>query len=522
MKPGTGELSAMARRAVAARDWQAVAASANEILRRDGNSAEGHFLAGLVEKARGRPRAAEAAFGRALQLDAGRHDAAVELAGLLAESGRCNEAARLLGDYEARLGGSPRYLDAAGMAYTRIGLHERAYPLYARANALQPGIPSIQAHLASCAVYVGRIDQARELYRSLLAAAPGHQRNHYELSQLGPARDASHVEEMKQVLESGGLPPERNIFLYYAIGKELEDLGQWQEAFSWYKRAGDAVTAVSPYRVEDDLAVMAKVEEACTADWLAGGPALARRHGPTPIFVTGLPRTGTTLTDRILASHSMVESIGETFFLQAALHHVAGARPAEVMTPGIVAAAAAGDVARIADTYMESVGYKLGGRPFFVDKLPENFLHLGFIARAFPQARLVYLRRDPMDACFAMYKQSFFRFAYNLDDLARYYVAHVRLLEHWRRLLGDRLVELRYEALVQEPGEEVRTLLDRLGLAFEPACLAFDRTPGAVATASSAQVREKIHTRSVGRWRHFEAQLQPLRSALEAAGIAID
>ena len=517
------EYSKRARRAVEARDWPTVQACAGEILRRDGRSAEGHFLQGLLEKARRRPAAAQAAFRHALDLDHGRYDAAMELAALLIASGRSVEAVRLLEAHEGQLGNSPRYLDAAGLAYTKLGLHDRAWSAYEKANTLQPGVPSLQAHLAACAVYVGRIEEARTIYRSLLQRAPDHQRNHYELSQLERARDRGHVEQMLDVLRRTRLPPERNIFLYYALGKELEDLGEWGEAFRYYRMAGDAATSVSPYRVSEDVEVIDTVIATCSPEWLASGAVVSSAQGSpgTPVFIVGLPRTGTTLTDRILASHSLVESIGETFLVPATLHRLAGHPASDRMTAATIEQAAQRDVAEIARGYLEGVSYRLGGRPFFIDKLPENFLYLGFIAAAFPDARLVYLRRHPMDACFAMYKQAFFRFAYNLDDLGQYYLAHMRLLEHWRHVLGNRLVEIPYESLVEDPGTEIRRLLQGLGLVFEPGCLEFDRTPGAVATASSAQVREKIHTRSVGRWRRFEAELRPLRDMLEAAGITI-
>jgi hypothetical protein len=161
----------------------------------------------------------------------------------------------------------------------------------------------------------------------------------------------------------------------------------------------------------------------------------------------------------------------------------------------------------------------------FIEKLPFNFLYLGFIAKAFPEARIVHVKRNPMDACFAMYKQVFtwaYKFSYTLDLLGRYYVAHDRLVQHWRQVLGDRLIEIEYESLVADQEAQTRILLERLGLDFEQACLDFDKNVTAIATASSVQVREKIHTRSVNRWRNFEKELQPLRSYLESAGIAVD
>jgi hypothetical protein len=207
------------------------------------------------------------------------------------------------------------------------------------------------------------------------------------------------------------------------------------------------------------------------------------------------------------------------------LRQVSGVPGVEGMTPAIITAAAQQDIGRIADGYLNAVRYRLGTPPFFVEKLPFNFLYLGFAAKAYPDARLVHVRRHPMDACFAMYKQVFtwaYKFSYSLEALGAYYVAYDRLASHWRSVLGQRLVEVDYEALVGDPEVRTRQLLERLGLEFEPACLESDRNEAASATASSVQVREKIHTRSVQRWRNFERHLQPLRAVLESAGIDVD
>ena len=158
----------------------------------------------------------------------------------------------------------------------------------------------------------------------------------------------------------------------------------------------------------------------------------------------------------------------------------------------------------------------------FIEKLPENFLYLGFIAKAFPEARIVHLRRNPMDACFAMYKQSFFRFAYTLEDLAEYYLAYDRLHRHWSEVLGDRLIEVQYESLVANAEIETRNLLQKLGLGFEQSCLDFEQNTSASASASSVQVREKIHQRSVEKWKSFELQLAPLKVRLEEGGIKVE
>ena len=524
--PDPARLAATARQAARAGNWAVVRSCAKELLQQDRRSAEGWFLSGLADKAAGNARKAAEALERALNSDADRYDAAVELAQLHWSQLRHRDAKDLLERYEPQLSNSPLYLEMAAETWSRLGLHARALPLYRKACELQPEIEKFQAGLAACSVLMGQLDEAQALYRGLLEKHPQHQRNHYELSRLGTARDRAHLEQMLAVLEQAGLPPERNIFLYYAIAKELEDLGEWDESFRYYRLGGDAAAAVARragYTVDSDVALMERIEAVCSEEWLMGeaAPPLPTAGGGTPLFVVGLPRTGTTLTERILASHSGVESADETFFLQIAIRRASGMQSREDMSPRMIEAAAGEDMARIARAYLDAVDYRLEGKPLFIDKYPFNFLYLGFIARAFPGARIVHLRRNPMDACFAMYKQSFFRFAYSLEDLAAYYIAYDRLSRHWREHLGDRLVEVEYEALVSEPEREIRGLLDRLGLEFQQACLDFHLNEKPSATASTVQVREKAHTRSVQRWRKFEHHLQPLREQLETAGIVI-
>lgn len=243
----------------------------------------------------------------------------------------------------------------------------------------------------------------------------------------------------------------------------------------------------------------------------------------TPLFIVGLPRTGTTLTERIIASHSKVGSVGETEFIQMVMRRESGIESVEKMNPAILRAAAGQDISSIRDGYLDTVGYRLEDAPIFIDKLPFNVLYLGFIAKAWPQQPIVLMRRNPMDACFSMFKQVFtwaYKYSYNLDTLARYYIAYERLLDHWHKLLGDRLIEVQYEALVSDQEAQTRRLLDGIGLEFEEACLNFEKNTAPTTTASSVQVRQKMHTGSVGRWKQYEHRLEPLRKQLEAAGIA--
>ena len=518
-----GNLAQAGRRALAQQDWATVDFCARGILSRQAAHPEGLFLRGLVEKAARRPRKAIEAFEEALDVDAARYDVAIELASLYSMSRRNGEAAALIDKYSEALTNSPKYLDMAGTTYTEIGLPDRAWPLYQRACELQPEAAILQGNMASCAVYVGEIEIAEKAYRKLLESNPNHQRNHYALSRLKRAKDKSHIKEMERVLQDTRLPPERNVFIHYALGKEYEDLGIWDKSFQHYKAGGDAVTKVANYDIQSDIAIIDKVIDRCNEAWVHDSHEEVVGD-PHPLFVVGLPRTGTTLVERILSSHSSVSSVGETEFVQMMLRQESGIESVEKMTPEMIEAVVKKDIAVVRDGYMDQIRYRLGDESIFIDKLPFNVLYLGFIAKAWPDKPVILMKRNPMDACFSMYKQVFtwaYKYSYSLDTLAAYYVAYDRLCRHWRSVLGDRLVEVQYEVLVAEQESETRRILERLELPFEEACLNFESNKTPTTTASSVQVREKAHTRSVDKWREFEEWLAPLREKLESAGIEI-
>ena len=491
-----------------------------EIARQAPDSPDAPFLIGLAHKAAGKPDRAADFFEKALSKGASRYDAAVELASQQVLLNRYGEARELLDRYSDDLRAKPHYLDLAGQAYFAMSLYEQAWPLYELAVSLRPDSEAFQVHMASCAVYLGKIDVAKSVYRKILRKHPKHQQTHYDLSQIERAQNSAHIKQMLKMLRKSGDVGANNIYLYYALGKEYEDLGKWSDAFHYYEKAGNAVKTVSDYDVADDVGLMDTIIKICSAEWLQDSPS-TRVTSKMPIFVVGLPRTGTTLTDRILSSHSEVQSAGESQLLQMVLRDGTRAGNQIGISSQQIEAASQKNPADIAADYIEALSHRLGDEPCFTEKLPENFLYLGLIAKAWPNARIVHLRRNPMDACFAMYKQSFFRFAYCLDDLAKYYLAYDRLSRHWRDVLAGRVIEVEYEQLVSDQERQTRRLLEALELPFEEACLHFEQNAAPIATASSVQVREKVHTRSVNKWKRFERQLNPLRAQLEAGGVII-
>lgn len=517
------QLSLAARRAVRAGEWQLVRRSARRILQLDGNSAEGHFLHGQACKATGAPEVAEKSFHRALRIDSGRYDAAIELADLYVRQYRHGDAVTLLRSHRDLLGNSPVYLEMAASAFSRMDLHEEALPLYRRACELQPEIERFHTARATCCANLGEVEEALAVYEQLVKRHPNHQRFHHEIAQLRTAKDFAHVAQMQAVLESTSLPPEKNIFLYYALGKELEDLEAWDDAFAYYEKAGNAVKAVADYDLATDIELVDALIETCSAPWLdETAPGASTGGAPTPIFIVGLPRSGTTLVERILANHSQVQSAGETFFLPIALCRESGSAAATQPSADAIRVLGSADMGRLAARYLESIRYKLGDEPHFIEKLPENFLYLGFVAKAFPGARIIHLNRQPMDVCFAMYKQPYFRFAYSLDDVGGFYMAYHRLMSHWRSLLGDRIIDVQYEDLVADPERQVRRLLEGVGLKFEPACLSPEENAASSRTASRIQIRQAIHRRSVGRWKRFERHLADLRQHFLDQGLELE
>jgi tetratricopeptide (TPR) repeat protein len=411
-------------------------------------------------------------------------------------------------------------LQELGLRFTLLGLHVEAEHSYAQASAREPQDPAGLYNHATALIALGRLDDAEGLLDRVIALAPQDGSAWYNRSTLRrQTRQRNHVAQIEQQLAGLAADAPQRIELDYALAKEREDLGDHAAAFAALAQGATLRRRRLRYRVEDDLETMRLIEDSFDAAFFAS--AHAGHDDARPLFVVGLPRSGTTLVDRILGSHRDVRSRGESSDLAQAVVRAAGPVADKA---ALVRRTAGCDFAALGRDYCNSLAANAALR--VVDKTPANFLYLALIVAALPQARIVHLRRDPMDACYAIYKTLFrmaYPFSYDLDDLGRYWLGYDRLMAHWRRVLpADRFLELDYEDLVMQQEAATRRLVAHAGLDWDDACLAFERNPQPTLTASAAQVRQPMYRSSVGLWRKYRLPLAPLAARLRAAGIAID
>ncbi len=480
---------------------------------------EAWILLGRALQQRGAVADAVSAVQRALVLDPGQPGACLLYAELLAQAGRTAEALEALGGLAAIAHSDGRLLQHVGQLFTHLGRHADATHAYARAAELAPSNPEYLYNLATARIALGELGEAEHLLDSVIDLAPADYDAWYNRATLRKqTAGANHIAQIEHALSSPLRHPGGEVPLHYALAKEYEDLGEHEKSFAALKRGADLRRRMLSYRVDHDVATMAALQQAFT-------PALFARagkgHGDArPLFILGLPRSGTTLVDRILSSHSKVVSLGErSDFALALLRLAGGTGKAE-----LIRRATELDFATLGRAYCAAIGAGQGDDVRLIDKTPVNFLYLGLIALALPNARIVHVRRNAMDVCYAMYKTLFrmaYPFSYDLCDLAKYYLSYRRLMAHWREVLPGRIIEIEYEALVADQEGESRRLVAACGLDWEDACLAFERNASPSLTASAAQARQPIYASSVGLWQRYAEQLAPLAEMLHAGGVEV-
>jgi hypothetical protein len=314
--------------------------------------------------------------------------------------------------------------------------------------------------------------------------------------------------------------------VHYALAKEYEDLGDYGASFAQLQHGSRLRRANLRYDIATDLATVDWIIEAFPAAATPELDAAAGARAPGPIFILGLPRSGSTLVERILGRHSRVHAAGELQSLALAIVDSARQRagPAPLSRRELIERSSQLDFGALGRDYLARARASGAAGECFIDKMPLNFLYCGLIGRALPQARIVHVHRHPMAACYAMYKTLFedaYPFSYDLSELGRYYLAYRRLMQHWMQSMPGQIHELRYESMVADQRGETQRLLDFCGLDWEDACAHFQENPDPSTTASASQVRQPIYDSSVAQWRHYGDQLSELRRLLVEGGIDV-
>ena len=415
-------------------------------------------------------------------------------------------------------------LDAVGTFLVYAAEHSRALEIYNQAVDADPKNFSILGKRAEIFRFLGRFDLSARDHESVLSLSPMNPdalKGLAELRRQTPDRNS--VAAMETALAAAPADSEDSTTLHYGLAKSYEDLGEY--AASWHHLG--AANKLQRARYEYDPARERAVIDRIIAGFPNLEPMAPDTTGERPIFIVGLPRTGTTLVERILGNHSQVHSAGELQALSEAIGAVVNRKSAVPAEGWLGYASALGDLdgASIAEEYLARSRSRRGDKARFSDKQTANFFYCALILRAFPNARIVHLTRHPLAACYAIYKTRFygtFIFGNDLAELGDFYVDYRRLMGHWHRIVPGRILDLAYEDVVTSLEPATRRLLDYVGLPFEETCLEFHRNPAATMTASSVQVRKPLYDSSLRQWRHYAAELEPLRARLEAAGINLD
>lgn len=505
-----------------------------ELLGQRPDHADSHFLLGMAEANHGRLPAALACIENAVRLHASAEYLA-QLARLLVMARRDADALATATRALALQPVDALTLDTLGGVYSRLGAHAQALPCFGQAVAQNPKHAQMRFNYAASLSFTGQFAAAEEQFEAAIALNPRFVKAHASLSSVRTQTpERNHVARLEELLATTTNGAER-LHLHYALAKEHEDLKNRDAVFHHLDTANRRRKVELGYDIAWDRAIFDRLRERFSEDsyfkesatGTHGGGVPASDPTQAPIFVLGMPRTGTTLVDRILSSHPDVESAGELQVLQVGLKRLARTTSRHALDPETIDAARTLTPTDLGRLYMDSAAPYRKSTRRFVDKLPLNFLYIGYIARALPEAKIVCLRRHPLDTVWSNYRHlfatgfSYYSYSYDLLDTAAYYLMFDELMSSWRQRFPGRVLEVRYESLVDAQEVQTRRLLDHCGLPWDERCLSFHHNEAAVATPSKNQVRQPLYRAAMGRWRHYQNYLEPARRYLVEHGIEL-
>ena len=412
--------------------------------------------------------------------------------------------------------------DILNRVYSVQGELTKALNMAERAAALEPGRPHYLYNLATAQRAAGKFEDAEAAFDEVIKKSPRDWEAWKNRSDLREqTQDRNHIEDLKLALR--GITDWRGeVQVCFALGKELEDIGEYDQSFSFLKRGNNIRRRHTRYDVSGDIRTMRLI-----ADTFDGRRERAPGFSTTePIFILGLPRTGSTLLDRILGMHGDIYSAGELHQFATTMVSLIQLRFDGVRQrrDNMVKESLTLDPESLGQSYIDATRPRTGHTSKFIDKMPLNFLYLGLIHRALPFAKVIHSTRHPIDTCFAIYKTLFeqaYPYSYDMIDLARYFIGYSELMDHWRQVLPEFILDISYEGLVDSTEQEVRRAADFCGIEWQEEMLEFHRSSSPTNTASAAQVHRPIYNSSVRKWKKFERHLEPLIAKLSVSGVKI-
>jgi tetratricopeptide (TPR) repeat protein len=411
------------------------------------------------------------------------------------------------------------YLTMAANAEVGLGQSERALEIYTEMLRLQPQSWDVPLWMGHAQKTIGQVPEAIASYRAAAAARPNFGDAYWSMANLKTYRFTDdEIVRMRIEEDSPAIAQVDRFHLCFALGKALEDRGEFEQSWTFYKRGNALKRSESKYAPEITEANTEGQKRVCTAAFFAARAGWGDLS-PDPIFVLGLPRAGSTLLEQILASHSQVEGTLELSDVQRAVLDIQGQGPKDERPryPDALADLSAEAFGAMGARYLADTRAYRTDKPFFIDKMPNNFRHVGLIHLMLPNARIIDARRDPMSCCFSNLKQLYAQgqeFAYGVDDIARYYRTYLEVMHHWDEALPGRVLRVQHEDVIDDLEGQVRRILDHCGLPFEPGCIEFHKNKRAVRTPSSEQVRQPIFRDGLDNWKTYEPWLEPLKAAL--------
>ncbi|RIV85048.1 tetratricopeptide repeat-containing sulfotransferase family protein [Aurantiacibacter zhengii] len=417
--------------------------------------------------------------------------------------------------------GNPLFQSHLAIESMQTGDYERAFSLFEQVLAKVPGDPATLTSRGHALKTTGETERAIESYRAAFSAKPDHGDAWYALANLKTYRFSD--DEMARMEEQAARPDLAfmdRVHLSFALGKAHEDRENYADSFQHYERGNALKRAQTRYDADTMSAELAKQREVCTAELFASHEG-AGHDAPDPIFILGLPRAGSTLLEQILASHSQVDGTLELPDILALAHRLRGRKAGQSLYPQVLHDLTSEQLEKFGQQYIENTAIHRQGAPFFIDKMPNNFRHIGLIHLILPNAKIIDARRAPMDCCFSGFKQLFAEgqeFTYGLTEIGRYFADYVDLMQHWDEVLPGKVLRVQHEDVLDDPEGQIRRMLDYCGLPFEEGCLNFHQTARAVRTASSEQVRQPINRSGQGAWVPYDPWLGDLRAALGFPG----